>query len=143
MLPTARDRFFPFYSLRNLLSNDFDHTAGVENTLPSVNITEDKKGYTIALAAPGMKRDDISVDLQDRILTIKGESKCEREEKDANEKNVLHREFCYSTFSRSFTLPEGINAEKVEANYADGILTVNVPKREPDPAEGKRSIKIK
>ena len=105
-----------------------------ENTLwsrqariPSVNITENKDEYNVSLAVPGMKKDDFKIDVQGNILTISCEKNETTEEK---EKRYTRREYSYSSFSRSFTLPDEVNSEKIDARYEDGLLKLSLPRKE-------------
>jgi HSP20 family protein len=96
-------------------------------TVPAVNITENKDDYSVSLAVPGMKKDDFKIDVDGNMLTIsceKGESK---EEKD---KKFTRKEYNYSSFSRSFTLPDEVNKEKIDAKYEDGVLKLSLPRKE-------------
>lgn len=99
--------------------------------IPAVNITEQKDAYKVSLAAPGLKKDDFKIEVDGNILTISSEKEENKEEKD---KKFTRKEYSYSSFSRSFTLPEEINQEKIEAKYEDGVLKLSLPRNE----EGKR-----
>lgn len=92
---------------------------------PRVNIQETDKEYVISAALPGVKKDDVKISVQDGVLTLSGEYKAEKEEKD---KNYLKREMSYGSFQRSFILPAGIHPENVKASHKEGILTVSLPK---------------
>ena len=94
-------------------------------SVPAVNILETKKDFKLKIAAPGFKKNDFKLEVQHGLLTISGEMKMEKEEK---EERYTRQEFSYSTFRRSFTLPENIKADKIGANYEDGLLTVTLPK---------------
>ena len=95
--------------------------------LPSVDITEDEKEYLVKAELPGLKKEDIKVNVEDGVLTITGERKFEKEEK--NKK--YHRiERSYGNFTRTFTLPEAVKADKVAAEFKDGVLHVRLPKDE-------------
>lgn len=96
-------------------------------TSPSVNISEDKDEYKVALAAPGLKKSDFNIQVEGTLITISSEKEEKKEEK---EEKFTRHEYSYSSFSRSFTLPAEVNADKIEAAYADGLLTVHLPKRE-------------
>lgn len=96
-------------------------------TLPAVNIKENSDEFYLEIAVPGMKKSDFNIDLDNKILSISSETKEEHEEK---EENYTRREFGYSSFKRTFTLPDTIESEKIKAEYKDGILTVHLPKRE-------------
>ena len=94
---------------------------------PTVDISETPQQYNIRAEIPGMKKEDIKLSINKNCLTISGEKK--EEKKTDNEK--LHRmESYYGSFQRSFVLPDGIKADKVEAGFKDGVLTVTVPKSE-------------
>ena len=96
-------------------------------TLPAVNISEGKENYKVSLAAPGLQKDDFKIDLKGNMLTISSEKE---ESKEDNDSRYTRREYSYSSFSRSFTLPEEVNQEKIEASYKDGVLHVTLPKKE-------------
>jgi HSP20 family protein len=96
-------------------------------TVPSVNITESENSYRVALAAPGLKKEDFQITLDGKVLTISSEKEQTREP--ATEK-YSRREYSYSSFSRSFTLPEDVQAERIEARYTDGVLAITLPKKE-------------
>jgi len=94
---------------------------------PALDVQEDKDKFTISLELPGLKREDISVHLEDGSLIISGE----RKEETVNENTQVHRrERFYGKFSRALTLPTAVSADKVKAAYKDGILTVTLPKAE-------------
>jgi len=102
--------------------------------VPAVNIIEHKDEYLVSLAVPGMKKDDFTIDVNGNMLTISSEKEEHKEEKD---KKFTRKEYNYSTFSRSFTLPEEINKEKIDARYEDGVLKIALPRKE----EVKKNIK--
>lgn len=94
---------------------------------PAVDIAESKDNLTVNVEVPGMKKEDVKVTFQDGILTIKGERKQEKEEKDKS----FHRvERSYGSFCRSFTLPTMVQGDKIKANYKDGVLSIALPKVE-------------
>jgi len=96
-------------------------------TVPAVNITDNNEQYQVSMAVPGMKKSDFIIEVDGNMLTISSEKEVTREE-------VLHqysrREYSYSSFSRSFTLPLEVSREKIEATYVDGILNLMLPKKE-------------
>lgn len=96
-------------------------------TVPAVNITDDKDGFNVSLAVPGMKKDDFNIDVEGNMLTISCEKEQKKEEKEAK---FTRKEYNYSSFKRSFTLPEGVNKEKIDARYEDGVLKLMLPKKE-------------
>jgi HSP20 family protein len=107
---------------------------------PAVNIVEGNDEYRIEVAAPSLKKDDFKINLENDLLTI---SANKEESKEDKSETFTRREFSYSSFSRSFTLPETVNGEKISAEYKDGILKVNVPKREVAKAKPAKEIAIK
>lgn len=95
--------------------------------IPAVNITEQKDDYLVSLAAPGLKKDDFKIDIEGNMLVIS----CEKEEKkEEKEMKFTRKEYNYTSFERSFTLPDEILREKIEARYEDGILKLFLPKKE-------------
>jgi HSP20 family protein len=104
---------------------------------PSVDVSEDNDRYVVTVELPGSKKDDITVEMKDQILTIRGEKRNEREEKKEHSRWV---ERSYGSFSRSFTLPANAAADRIKAEFNNGVLTIDVPKAE----EAKpKSISIK
>lgn len=115
-------------------------TAGTN--LPAVNVRETNDDFMIDVAAPGMKRDDFKVELDNNILTISSELEEKQEEKDKNGR-YTRREFSYQSFQRSFSLPENkVDGGKISAKYTDGILHVVVPKREEAKVKPARQITV-
>ena len=96
-------------------------------TMPAVNITETKDFYMVSLAAPGLKKDDFQIRMDRNIMTI---SSAKEETKEDKEQKFTRKEYNYYSFSRSFTLPEEINQEMIEANYEDGVLKITLPRKE-------------
>ncbi len=120
--------YFSFRPFFNELFNDrislnrmFD---GEE--FPAVNIIENEKNYEIEVAAPGMKKDDFKVAVENGVLTISAEKK---EEKKESQKNYTRQEYYYNSFSRSFTLPENAREDGLAARYEDGVLKLTVAKK--------------
>lgn len=107
--------------------------------VPAVNIGESENNYHVELAAPGLKKEDFKISLDRNVLNIYVEK---QNEQNAGEKNYSKREYSYSSFVRSFTLPEGANAENIEASYTDGILKIDIAKRE-EAKQVRRQIEIK
>lgn len=103
---------------------------------PDVNVKETDKSYELELAAPGMKKDDFNIEVEDGQLKLSAEQKEEHEEKENGK--YLRREFQYTSFERSFMLPENVNADKIKAKYTDGVLNVTVPKEKPTPTQPRR-----
>ncbi len=95
--------------------------------MPSLDAHEDKDKYTVTLEIPGMKKEDMHVSVHDGVLTVSGERKGGTETKDGT---VHRRERYFGKFSRSVSLPSAVSADKVNAAYKDGVLTVEIPKAE-------------
>lgn len=95
--------------------------------VPAVNITENKDEFMVSLAIPGMKKEDFNIDIEGNMLTISSEKEESKEEKD---EKYTRKEFNYSSFSRSFSLPDEVNMEKIDARYVDGVLKLSLPKKE-------------
>jgi len=109
-------------------------------SVPAVNITENKDNFEVSLAAPGMKKDDFKINVDGNMLTISSEKEEINEEK---EKKFTRKEYNYSSFSRSFTLPDEVNREKIEAKYEDGVLKLNLPRKEEAKKTSTKQITIK
>jgi HSP20 family protein len=96
---------------------------------PNVNVLENDKAFTLEISSPGMDKGDFSLEIEDGSLVVKAERKQEREEKEGK---VLRREFDYQSFERKFLLPDDVNVEDISAQYEKGILSVVLPKSEPE-----------
>ena len=132
-MPTIFDDFF---------GNDWLNertTFGLTSTRPAVNLVETEKEYRIELAAPGLSKKDIKIDLHKNILSISSEKE---ESKEENENNYMRKEFSYSSFKRSFTLPETVDASKISADHSNGILQVHIPKKPEAVEKGPKQIAI-
>lgn len=119
--------------------NDTFLTDRMVSRVPAVNVSETDAEYHIELAAPGLKKEDFKVDLTENVLTISAEKKTEQTESD---KKYNKREYSYTSFVRSFALPESINDEHIEAEYTDGVLKIIVAKKE-ESRTPRRQIEIK
>ncbi|WP_018616426.1 Hsp20/alpha crystallin family protein [Segetibacter koreensis] len=96
-------------------------------TVPAVNIAENEKEYKVSVAAPGLKKEDFKIDVEGNMIAISSEKEEEKEEKEGKS---TRREYNYSSFSRSFTLPEDVNKDSIAASYTDGVLQLILPKKE-------------
>jgi len=95
--------------------------------IPAANIKENEKSFDIEIAVPGMKKEDFKINLENNVLTISSEKE---EEKNEEKKNYTRKEFVYGSFSRSFTLPKIVETEQINAVYENGILNIQLPKKE-------------
>jgi HSP20 family protein len=110
------------------------------SNLPAVNISEDKDNFEVEVAAPGLKKEDFNVNLENHLLTISAEHKEENEEKEG--KKINRREFSYTSFNRSFNLPESVEANNINAKYKDGVLKLTLPKKEEAKKQPPKHIEI-
>jgi len=108
-------------------------------SMPAANVKETEKAYHVELASPGMKKEDFKIELDEDLLTIRSEKEVQKEEKDTR---FTKREFNYTSFVRSFRLPEEVDAENISAHYENGILALEIPKKELE-AKTVRKIDIK
>jgi len=124
---------------QNFFESDFNDYFARKFTDPAANIIENPDSFQLDLAAPGMKKDDFKINLENNILTI---SSAVEDEKLEEGKNYSRKEFFYGSFTRSFTLPKIIDLEKIGADYENGILKVMLPKKEEAKLDIKKEIKI-
>jgi HSP20 family protein len=96
-------------------------------TMPAVNIMEDKDQYIVSLAVPGLKKEDFKIDVENNMLTISSEQEVSKEEK---EEKFTRKEYSYSSFSRSFSLPEDVRQDAIDARYENGVLNIFLPRKE-------------
>lgn len=118
--------------------NFFDTEWLKKDWMPAVNIHQTDSTYEIELASPGLTKDDFNISLENNVLTISAENKNEDEEK---KKNYTRREFKYTSFSRSFTVPENVSQEDIKAEYSDGVLRLKLAKKDTQPTQ-KKAIEI-
>lgn len=129
--------FFPSLST---WMDDFFQDSGLKPmirgvSVPAVNVTESKDAFKVNVAAPGFRKEDFKLEVRNGYLTISGESTASKEDQ---EETFTRREYAYNTFSRSFGLPDNVNAEAISAQYADGVLKVTLPKKKADEKPGKQ-----
>ncbi|WP_458700560.1 Hsp20/alpha crystallin family protein [Sulfurospirillum sp. 1307] len=144
-------RFEPMRELRELrkgfeymnsIMNELEgqgSEVGISSFVPSVNSREAKDAYHIEIDLPGIKKDDISIDIKDNVLTVSGERKVRDE---ISEDSYYKVESSYGKFIRSFTLPKNVDVDKIEANSENGVLEIKIPKQEVIKDQPKK-IKIK
>lgn len=123
LLPSGFDDFFKPWN--EWFSNNELWNKAMK--VPAVNITESENDYKVSLAAPGLKKSDFKINLEGNMLTISSEKEESRDEKDAR---YTRKEYSYSSFRRSFTMPEEVSPDKIEATYVDGVLRLTLPKKE-------------
>lgn len=122
--PSLFDRFFE----NDMLDWTNRNFSSTNTTLPSVNIIENDDSFEVEVAAPGFEKNDFNVELNNAVLTVSSEKQIENETKD--DERFTKREFSYQSFSRSFTLPETVESDKITAKYENGILNIVIPKKE-------------
>ncbi|MFC2087761.1 Hsp20/alpha crystallin family protein [Bacteroidota bacterium] len=108
-------------------------------SIPAVNVNEDENQFNIEVAAPGMEKKDFKLDLNHNVLTISSEK---MEKKEDDNKKFTRREFSYTSFNRSFTLPNNVKEEGIKASYKEGILNISIPKKEETKDKGPKHIEI-
>jgi HSP20 family protein len=108
--------------------------------VPSVNIIEKSEGFALDLAAPGKKREDFQVEVDNHVLTISTENQSTQESTDGD---YSRREFSYDAFQRSFRLPKTVDTTKIKASYDNGLLHISIPKRKEAIPEPKKYVEIK
>jgi len=134
----VRDPWRDFGTLQDRINRLFDQTLrtfypeGEEELergtwAPAVDIHETEDSFVVKADLPGMNKDDIQVDLKDSTLTLKGEKRFEDK---VSKDNYIRIERAYGTFTRSFTLPQNVDADKIKAKYKDGVLEIILPKKE-------------
>lgn len=129
----------PFTLLDEMLNDDLLKGWNYSVNLPAVNISESDDQYTVELSAPGFVKEDFKLEMNDGCLIISAEKK---EEKSENNKRFRRKEFSYGSFCRSFSLHDDVNEEAISANYENGILKINLPKKEEARTRPAREIKI-
>ncbi|QRR02716.1 Hsp20/alpha crystallin family protein [Dyadobacter sandarakinus] len=115
------------------------NTPAFSGSVPAVNVVENKDGFRIEVAAPGLQKSDFKLNLDKNQLTISAHK--EQSEEQQNE-TYSRREFKYTSFQRTFTLPTSIDGDRIEANYVDGVLSIALPKREEAKEKPAREISV-
>jgi len=113
----------------------------IGTSIPAVNIQETEDMFKVEVAAPGKTREDFNIELDNDVLTISAE---EKKESETSEKNgrFTRKEFSYSNFKRAFSLPDTVNSEEISASYENGVLMINLPKKDEAKVQPKRMIEI-
>jgi HSP20 family protein len=133
-MPSIVDDFFG----RDMLSNFFDdYQTGI--SIPAVNIIEGKEDFRIEVAAPGLDKKDFTIDVKNNVLFITSEK---RNEEEQNGEKYMRREFSYSSFKRSFSLPNSVDSDKIKATHKDGVLSIQIPKKEEAKEKPPKQIQI-
>lgn len=122
-MPSVFDDFFKPWDLLVDDSRIMNRMANV----PAVNIQENSNNYMVSLAAPGLKKEDFKIDVEGNMLSISSEKE---DTKETKEETFSRREYSYNSFSRSFTLPEDVKMEAIDARYENGELRIVLPRKE-------------
>ncbi len=140
-----RNRNGLMHPMRSFISDFFNNDNFFEREfmdrsfVPAVNVKESDKSFEIEVAAPGLKKKDFTVNVENRVLHISTESEEENEE---SHDNYMRKEFSYRSFSRSFSIPEHVDENEVSAAYDDGVLTVTLAKKQETVAQPAKKIMI-
>lgn len=130
--PSLIDELFPWFDEENILSRTL--------TVPAVNITEEEGQYKLSMAAPGLAKEDFNIDVDNTTLTISASKEEDKKEKKDN--GYTRKEYSYQSFSRSFTLPDSVEKDKIEASYKDGVLELRLPKAVTKASNGGKKIDV-
>ena len=122
-LPVFNNWLDSFFSDSDQFFGNWDS----QRSIPPVNVEETEESFKMELAAPGKKKEDFKVEIDNGILVISSEQDSSEE---SSEKNYKRKEYSYQSFSRSFTLPENVNEDAIEAQYSKGVLQLTIPKTE-------------
>ncbi len=141
MIPTMWSNLFNDFFTRDWNDWSLLNYSDTNTTLPSVNIKDTPDAYEVEMAAPGMEKKDFKIELNNDLLTISSERKDEKESKEGE--SYTRREFSYQSFSRSFTLPGIVERDKISAKYENGVLKINIPKKEEAKPKPAKQIAIK
>jgi len=133
MMPTVFGDFF-----NDFLNSDLSQ-RNVLSYVPAVNITEGTGEFSIEVAAPGIEKEDFKIAVENGILTISAEKK---EEKKEENKRFTRKEFSYQSFKRTFSLPEHVETDKIEASHKNGVLMLVLPKKEEAKKKALKEIKV-
>lgn len=146
LFPSLADKsvntFFDDFITKDLFDWADKNFVGLGSNLPSVNLKESDTKIEFELAAPGMKKEDFKVEIDNDMLIISSEKEEEKEEVRKKD-NYIRKEFNYQSFCRTFSLPETANENKIEANYKDGVLHVVIDKKESSKKRALKTIPIK
>ena len=122
-----------FYDFEKEIENAWAKSSDIQSFVPRVDIEENENGYHLSFDVPGVPNEDIHLEVQEGLLRVSGERKSVIE-------NAKFREKSYGKFERSFSLPEGVDAENIEAHFENGVLSVLVPKKQ---AAKPKKIEVK
>lgn len=116
-----------------------NNSSNIGYSLPAVNVRENEASFEVEVAAPGMKKEDFKIELDNNILGISSEKK---EESTDEKEKYTRREFSYSSFRRTFTLPESVSENEIKAKYNEGVLRIEIPKKNKEELKHSRLIEV-
>ena len=145
MKQLARTNGNLFPELFGLTRDWFDlgtqNNSSAGTSVPAVNIRETSESFVVEMAVPGRSKNDFKIELENKLLTIFSEKQQEVDQKEGE--RYTRKEFSYHSFQRSFTLPSGVvDAEKINASYENGVLLINIPKKEEAKPKARKQISI-
>ncbi|MDD2623117.1 MAG: Hsp20/alpha crystallin family protein [Bacteroidales bacterium] len=132
--------FFDDFFGRNFMDEFLTKEARI--TLPTANIVENESNFQVELAVPGYDKKDFSIEVNEHVLSIKGEVKSEKEESKSN-RQFTRKEHYYASFERNFTLPDSVKTDAIEALYENGLLTITLPKKDHKELQSSKLIQVK
>jgi HSP20 family protein len=132
-----QQNFLPFV-FDNFFRDTWDIMPAINNSFPATNIKESDKDFIIEFAIPGKSNEDFEIELDNQLLTVKSNHNTT-----SNDYNYMQHEFDYSSFSKTYDLPESIDLSKIDSHYRNGMLTITLPKRKEFHAQPKRLISVK
>lgn len=123
------EELFPSFSsiIEDFWGKDYVKKMETSTTMPAVNVSETEEAFEVEVAAPGFKKEEFSIKLYNNLLTISSEHK---EEMESEERKITRKEFNYTKFTRSFTLPDNVDRDNIDATYTDGLLKLKLLKKE-------------
>ena len=123
------EELFPYFSsiIEDFWGKDYVKKMETSTTMPAVNVSETEEEFEVEVAAPGFKKEEFSIKLDNNLLTISSEHK---EEMESEERKITRKEFNYTKFTRSFTLPDNVDRDNIDATYTDGLLKLKLLKKE-------------
>lgn len=134
--PQTFPRFGNFFD--SFLENELTNFEAVQTPV-LVNTVETKDGYKLEIAAPGFEKDQVRIKVEGQLLTISADKETEKLDENTS---YTRREFSFTSFKRTFTLPKTVNAEKIAADYNNGILEIKLPKKEEEKAKVSFEVKL-
>ena len=123
-----------------MFNNDYSGGTAMRTSHPAVNIAENDEGFHLEMIIPGFTKEDVAIEVDKDVLTISSEVQEENEERT---EQFTRKEFVKKSFKRSFNLPETVNQDSIKGSYENGILSIELPKKEEALPQPKRMISLK